>query len=301
MSKFLAPGKPNALALEIFAPQKNDLGITWVDWNPTPADKDMGIWKEVFLTASDGVSLRNPFVTSKLDSEYKTAALTVSADLRNTSEHEVNGTLRAEIDGVQMRQPVKLAAGEAKTVTLCAGDVFGVEAGASAVVVAVPDGRAESVHAKLDFEIDGHVSDSADVTFGIREVTSELTDKGYRLVQDQRAQAVDSRRGVGAGHVPCDGRRERLDADLAYVRDMGLNTVRLEGRIDHEEFFDKADRLGILVMPGWTCCDAWETMEELERRAAQDRGRFAAEPDSNFAQSSERLCVAVWQRRAAAG
>jgi exo-1,4-beta-D-glucosaminidase len=34
--------------------------------------------------------------------------------------------------------------------------------------------------------------------------------------------------------------------------------VRLEGRIDHEEFFAKADRLGILVMPGWTCCDAWE-------------------------------------------
>ena len=51
---------------------------------------------------------------------------------------------------------------------------------------------------------------------------------------------------------------ERVDADLAYVKDMGLNTVRLEGRIDHEEFFDKADRLGILLMPGWTCCDAWE-------------------------------------------
>ena len=32
---------------------------------------------------------------------------------------------------------------------------------------------------------------------------------------------------------------ERVDADLAYVRDMGLrNTVRLEGRIDHEDFFN---------------------------------------------------------------
>ncbi len=49
-----------------------------------------------------------------------------------------------------------------------------------------------------------------------------------------------------------------MNADLAYVKDMGLNTVRLEGRIDHEEFFDKADRMGILIMPGWTCCDAWE-------------------------------------------
>jgi len=33
----------NALAVEIFAPEKNDLGLTWVDWNPTPPDKDTGI------------------------------------------------------------------------------------------------------------------------------------------------------------------------------------------------------------------------------------------------------------------
>jgi len=39
---------------------------------------------------------------------------------------------------------------------------------------------------------------------------------------------------------------------------MGLNTIRLEGRIDRDELFDKTDEMGILVMPGWTCCDAWE-------------------------------------------
>ena len=42
------------------------------------------------------------------------------------------------------------------------------------------------------------------------------------------------------------------------MRDMGMNTIRLEGRLDREEFFEKTDRAGILVMPGWTCCDAWE-------------------------------------------
>ena len=51
---------------------------------------------------------------------------------------------------------------------------------------------------------------------------------------------------------------EKLDADLAYVKGMGLNTIRLEGKTDRDEFFDKTDRLGILVMPGWICCDAWE-------------------------------------------
>jgi exo-1,4-beta-D-glucosaminidase len=48
------------------------------------------------------------------------------------------------------------------------------------------------------------------------------------------------------------------DALPIYVKHMGLNTIRLEGKTDRDEFFEKTDRLGILVMPGWICCDAWE-------------------------------------------
>src|SRR5712692_7886085 len=117
VSKFLRQGKANALAVEVFAPGKDDLGITWVDWNPTPPDKDMGIWKEVFLTSSGDVSLRNPFVSSKLENDYKSAALTISADLRNASDHAVNGMLRAEVDGKRVSQQVSLAAGESKTIS----------------------------------------------------------------------------------------------------------------------------------------------------------------------------------------
>ncbi len=257
VGKFLMAGKPNALAVEIFAPQKNDLGITWVDWNPTPADKDMGIWKEVFLTATDGVSLRNPFVTSKLDSQYKTAALTVSADLRNSSEREVNGTLRADVNGVQIRQAVKLAPGEAKTVTFLPETYSELKLAHPRLWWPYQMGEPNLYTAKLAFDVEGRVSDSAEVTFGVREATSELTDKGYRLFK------INGRKVLirGAAWAPDMFLRwspERVDADLAYVRDMGLNTVRLEGRIDHEEFFAKADKLGILVMPGWTCCDAWE-------------------------------------------
>jgi exo-1,4-beta-D-glucosaminidase len=51
---------------------------------------------------------------------------------------------------------------------------------------------------------------------------------------------------------------KRLDADLNYVKHMGLNSIRLEGKVDRDEFFDKADRMGLLIMPGWCCCDAWE-------------------------------------------
>ena len=51
---------------------------------------------------------------------------------------------------------------------------------------------------------------------------------------------------------------ERLEQEMKYALDMNLNTIRLEGKIESDYFFSLADRLGMLVMPGWCCCDAWE-------------------------------------------
>jgi exo-1,4-beta-D-glucosaminidase len=257
VSKYLQAGKANGLALEIFAPQKDDLGITWVDWNPTPADRDMGIWKEVFLTTSADVSVRHPFVASKLDAEYKSAALTMSADLRNTTDHAVKGILRGAIEGISLEKPVELAAGESKIVRFTPEEFSKLKLEHPRIWWPYQMGEPNLYTAKLSFDVDGQISDSANVSFGIREVTSEITDKGYRLFK------INGRKLLirGAAWAPDMFLRwssERLEADLAYVRDMGLNTIRLEGRLDHDEFFDKTDKLGILVMPGWTCCDAWE-------------------------------------------
>ena len=58
--------------------------------------------------------------------------------------------------------------------------------------------------------------------------------------------------------------RERFEQEIAYVKDMGLNTIRLEGKLEAEPFFDVADREGILVMPGWCCCDHWEQWEKWD-------------------------------------
>ena len=41
------PGKTNVLAVQIFAPTETDLAITFVDWNPAPPDKNMGLWRDV--------------------------------------------------------------------------------------------------------------------------------------------------------------------------------------------------------------------------------------------------------------
>ena len=60
-----APGR-NALALRVSAPQPDDLAITFVDWNPMPPDKVMGVYRAVSLRSSGPVTLRHPQVVTKL-------------------------------------------------------------------------------------------------------------------------------------------------------------------------------------------------------------------------------------------
>ena len=111
--------------------------------------------------------------------------------------------------------------------------------------------------AKFRVELGRDLSDSASATFGIREVTSELTDKGGRLFK-VNGKRVLIRGAAWAPELLLRWSSKRLDADLAYVKHMGLNSIRLEGKTDRDEFFDKTYRLGLLVMPGWICCDMWE-------------------------------------------
>src|SRR5512142_3413688 len=52
----------NRLEVEVFPPQPNDLTITFVDWNPMPPDKDMGLVGDVYVLLSGPVALRYPQV-----------------------------------------------------------------------------------------------------------------------------------------------------------------------------------------------------------------------------------------------
>src|SRR6202049_3475244 len=56
------PGAENVIAVQVFSPTEHDLAITFVDWNPAPPDKNMGLWREVYLTTSGPVALRYPTV-----------------------------------------------------------------------------------------------------------------------------------------------------------------------------------------------------------------------------------------------
>jgi exo-1,4-beta-D-glucosaminidase len=51
----------------------------------------------------------------------------------------------------------------------------------------------------------------------------------------------------------------RMEAEFSYVVNLGLNTIRSEGKLENARFYDLADREGIMILAGWECCDKWES------------------------------------------
>ena len=65
---------------------------------------------------------------------------------------------------------------------------------------------------------------------------------------------------------------EREENEIRYARDMHLNTIRLEGKMMNQHFFDTTDRYGVLVMPGWCCCSYWERWRNWKPEDYKHRG-----------------------------
>src|ERR1700722_29500 len=252
------PGIDNVLAVQVFAPTEHDLAITFVDWNPAPPDKNMGLWRDVYLTASGPVALRYPTVISKLNPPANDhAQLTVTAQVKNGTDAAVKGKLKGEIESVKFEQEVELAPNETKDVTF-ASDKF------SQLVLANPRlwwpaqmGKPELYSLTMDFEVGTAVSDHSSTEFGIREITSDLNAIGGRAFHIN-GKNILIRGGGWTTDLMLRENSQRLHDEFRYVRDMGLNTIRLEGKLETQEFFDLADHQGILVLAGWCCCDFWE-------------------------------------------
>jgi exo-1,4-beta-D-glucosaminidase len=260
VTEFVKPGE-NVVAVETFAPGAKDLGINWVDWNPCPADKDMGLWGAVKVLRSGPVTLRSPMVeTHFADDALGAADLTVRTVVTNASEAPVHGTLHGSIVGLarplSFSVPVALAAGETREIAITSREVPELH-------VAHPDvwwpygvGGQHLDTLRLRF-VAGSTSDAVTVRFGVRETSSELDAEGHRLFRINR-HPILIRGGGWSPDMLLRESPERMREQFKLVRDLHLNTIRLEGKLETEEFFELADEQGVLVMAGWCCCDHWE-------------------------------------------
>ena len=250
----------NTLALRVApAETRTQLGIGWVDWNPTPPDNNMGPWRGVDLLRTGPVQLRFPAVLPNLAlPNLDRADLTVVAELRNldTVAHET--TVTGVVAGVPLARTVRLAPGETARLVFDPATDRGLTLRHPRVWWPTGLGAHPLYDLSLTATVDRRVSDTATARFGIRRVDYRLTAEGFgQFVINGRPLLIR-----GAGWTPDLFLRPdpaRLATAFDYVENLGLNAIRTEGKLEDNAFYEFADRRGILVLPGWECCDKWES------------------------------------------
>ena len=250
----------NTLALRVRpADARNSLSIGWVDWNPTPPDNNMGPWRGVDIVRTGPVRILYPQVTSALSlPDLSHAALTVRVGARNLDDSAHDATLTAVVAGVALRRTIHLVPGETRTVEFSAKTDPGLNIRQPKIWWPRDLGAQPLYDLQATASVDGATSDRASTTFGIRSVTSHLTPQGYRqFIINGKPVLL---RGAGwASDMFLRDDPKRMEAEFNYVVNLGLNTLRSEGKLEDARFYDLADREGIMVLAGWECCDKWES------------------------------------------
>ncbi|MGC9943211.1 MAG: sugar-binding domain-containing protein [Verrucomicrobiota bacterium] len=272
----LRPGI-NFLAVEVFPPEPGDFTMGFVDWNPKPADHEMGLFRPVKLHFYRGVALDNIFVESRIDhNTWHSAQLTINADLKNRSNHTVETTVKGEIGGVSFGEKFTLQPGENRSARMTPEENPGLNFPQAKLWWPWELGEPHLYDLKLTVETGGAISDARQVRFGIREVSDYINADGYRgyLINGKKLLI---RGGGWADELLLRESETNLAAQLQYAKAMNLNTIRLEGIWgSSQRLYDLADQYGLLVMPGWSC--QWEWPEYLGK-PCDDFGGFKSAAD----------------------
>ncbi|OJJ74835.1 hypothetical protein ASPBRDRAFT_52830 [Aspergillus brasiliensis CBS 101740] len=247
-----------------------DFAVGWADWNPSPPDGGMGVWRGVNIRRVAGIAIYmggvRVIILDDIGEGNGDVKVRVRADVRNWDDGPVTGWFMGRIyeqittddKGVQFATAFTLQGGKTTTieatVTISNAKIWWPAAWGKQDMY--------SVHANITLH-DGRLSDRAECSFGIRSVTATLTTHGEE--KDISFKVNGHPFHVrGAGYAPDIFLRfdiTRVRTLLQAVLDMGLNTIRLEGKLEHPQFYDLAGQMGVMVLAGWECCDKWEAWE----------------------------------------
>jgi exo-1,4-beta-D-glucosaminidase len=291
LTKYVERGKKNVIAVETFIQTETDFGINFVDWNPAPADKSMGLWRDVSISETGPVTLRSPAVNTHFtDDSLTTAELTVLADLENHSDRRIKTLVQGAIKTLKFEQTIELGPGEKKVVRFDPALFPHLRISKPEIWWPYQYGKPALHNLKLTASNDGSVSDEKAIRFGIREIDGKLNEKGALQFRVNRKNVL-IRGGGWSADMFYREPKDRLQKEFNYVKDMHLNTVRLEGKLGTEELFNIADQMGVLIMAGWCCCDHWE---HWDKWALGDLGVANASLYSQISRLRAHPSVFVW-------
>jgi exo-1,4-beta-D-glucosaminidase len=261
----------NSVAIEMYPNNPNAmLTLDNVDWTQIPPDNNTGIQFPVQLQAGGPLIAGNAHVNQDTAADLSSSALTVKTDVTNTSATAQTGTVSATITPpgtgtpITVSQTVTVAANSTQTVTFTPTAFPSLTIASPRIWFPYQLGAQPLYTLATSVSQGTTVLDSTSETFGIRTVTSYLTGANSVAPSGVRAFKVDNVpiviRGGGwdpdlfLRYDPADTARQ-----IGLMKAMGVNTIRLEGHLMPQDWYQQMDAAGILVNAGYQCCDFWET------------------------------------------
>ncbi len=259
VTPFIKKGE-NVLALKVSKAEGGDLNIGFVDWNPEPADNNMGIWRNVEFLFSGPVSIEQPFVITDVDTAtLDNATITLKLKLHNYSDKPVSGVLKAAIGKeIQISKDVSLDAGESKEIILKQDDYPALKINHPKLWWTHDLGKPNLYPLEINYVINNQVSDTRDVKFGIRSITGYWTQQGFRAYR-LNGKDILIKGGGWTDPMLLNATPDYERAGIDYAVHMNLNAIRMEGFWGHDQhIFDLCDEKGILIMAGFSCQWEWK-------------------------------------------
>jgi exo-1,4-beta-D-glucosaminidase len=260
----------NSLAIEV-NPNNPQTMFTLddVDWNQIPPDNNTGIQFPVQLAVDGALSDGNAHVVESNAADLSSSALTVKTDITNNTATAQAGMVTATITPpnngtpITVTQNVTVPAGTTQTVTFAPSAFPGLTITSPQVWWPYQMGAQPLYTLATSISQNGTMLNSTSETFGIRTVTSYLTGSNTAEPSGARAFKINGvpvviRGGGFSPNIFLHYSAADIARQVALMKDMGVNTIRLEGHIMPPDFFEQMDQAGMLVNAGFQCCDAWE-------------------------------------------
>ena len=287
----------NVLAIEILRPfdpnkRDGDLAIDYADWIHYPPDYNGGIVNDVEIKTYDQVGVRYPLVTTKFDlRSLEVAHLQVDAEVINYTDKEKDAVVKGKINGdIQFEQKIRLAPKEKKQVSFAPAEFPQLNIRNPRIWWPWQYGKPQLSRIEISSVVDGKVSNTISENFGIREITSKFINNASREFIIN-GKPIMLRGAAWSPDIFQRHSKKREEQEIKLVRDMNMNIVRSEGKLEDDGFYDLCDEYGLLVMTGWMCCGAWQYPENwngAERKVAM------ASDSSVMYWLRNKACVMVW-------
>jgi exo-1,4-beta-D-glucosaminidase len=271
----------NSLAIEI-NPNNPETMFTLdnVDWTQIPPDNMTGIQFPVQLAVEGALSDSDAHAVENNAANLSSSALTVKADITNNTATSQTGTVNATITPpgggaaiVNINQTVTVPANTTQTVSFTPSAFPSLALSNPQVWWPYQLGAQPLYTLATSVSQGSTVLNSTSETFGIRTVTSYLT--GSNAIEPSGARAfkingvpIVIRGGGWSPNLFLHYSAADTAKQIALMKNMGVNAIRLEGHIMPNDWFEQMDAAGILVNGGFQCCDAWELQTSKQTSTA---------------------------------